>query len=142
MTEVRISNDPTQLDVDTIHRFLSEESAWARGISMHLVRVSIDNSLNFGLFVDRKQAAYARVVTDHATFAYLVDVFVLSEYRGQGLSRQLMAAVMAHPTIRKVRRFVLVSSTARGLYEKFGFASPTKPETFMEINVANAYSRG
>jgi len=139
MTEIRVSTDAAQLDVDAIHRFLSEESAWARGIPLPLVRESIANSLNFGLFVGPQQAAYARVVTDHATFAYLMDVFVLNEYRGQGLSRQLMAAVMAHPTTKKIRRFVLVSSTARGLYEKFGFLPPSKPETFMELTVANAY---
>ncbi|MBL0085151.1 MAG: GNAT family N-acetyltransferase [Ideonella sp.] len=140
MTEVRISTDQTQLDVGAIHRFLSEESAWARGIPLALVRESINNSLNFGLFVGNQQAAYARVVTDHATFAYLLDVFVLREYRGKGLSRELMASVMAHPTIRKVRRVVLVSSTARGLYQKFGFVPLANPETFMEINVPNAYS--
>jgi GNAT superfamily N-acetyltransferase len=139
MTEIRVSTDPNQLDVDAIHRFLSEESAWARGIPLPLVRESIANSLNFGLFVGRQQAAYARVVTDHVTFAYLMDVFVLKEYRGQGLSRQLMASVMAHPTTKRVRRFMLVSSTARGLYEKFGFVPPSKPETFMEITAANGY---
>lgn len=140
MTQARITTDPADLDVGVIHRFLSEQSTWARGIPLELVRQSIEHSLNFGLFVGRDQAAYARVVTDHSTFAYLVDVFVLPEYRGQGLSRQLMSAVMAHPSVRKVRRCVLVSSTARGLYAKFGFVPPAKPETFMEINVVNAYA--
>ena len=141
MTEIRVTTDPSELEIDTIHRFLSQESAWARGIPLPLVRESIENSLNFGLFVGGKQAAYARVVTDHATFAYLLDVFVLSEYRGQGLSRQLMASVIAHPSTRKVRRFLLVSSTSRGLYEKFGFAPLKKPETFMEINVADPHGK-
>lgn len=140
MTEIRISNDPTDLDVEAIHRFLSEESPWARGISLALVRRGIEHSLNFGLFCGPVQAGYARVVTDYATFAYLQDVFVLEAYRGRGLSRQLIAAIMAHPDVRDVRRFMLVSSSARGLYEKFGFAAPAKPEIIMEITVSNAYS--
>ena len=141
MNAVSITTNPSDLDVECIHRFLSEESAWARGIPLDLVRLSIANSLNFGLFVGSSQVGYARLVTDHATFAYLMDVFVLPAYRGRGLSRQLLETVMAHPTARKVRRFVLVSSTARGLYEKFGFSAPAKPETFMEINTSNAYAR-
>ena len=133
MTAFRISNDPKDLDVEAIHRFLSEESHWARGISIDLVRRSIEHSLNFGLFSGTVQVGYARVVTDHATFAYLQDVFVLEAYRGRGLSRQLVAAVLAHPAVRDVRRFMLVSSTARGLYEKFGFAPPKRPEIHLEI---------
>lgn len=139
MNAVSITTNPSDLDVECIHRFLSEESAWARGIPADLVRLSIANSLNFGLFVEGRQAGYARLVTDHATFAYLLDVFVLPEYRGRGLSRELMSAVMTHPTTQKVRRIILVSSTARGLYEKFGFSALSKPETYMEINIANAY---
>ena len=135
MTEIRISNDPLELDVELIHRFLSEESHWARDISLDLVRRSIAHSLNFGLFAGAAQVGYARVVTDHASFAYLQDVFVLEAYRGRGLSRQLVAAVLAHPAVRDVRRFMLLSSTARGLYEKFGFAAPARPEIIMELAV-------
>jgi GNAT superfamily N-acetyltransferase len=140
VTPFRITTDASQLDVVAIHRFLSLESDWARGISLDMVRSSIEHSLNFALFVDDEQAAYARVVTDHTTFAYLLDVYVVRERRGQGLGRALMTAVMTHTSIQRVRRFVLVSSTARDLYKKFGFNSPAKPETFMEINVVNAYS--
>lgn len=142
MTEVRIETDAKQLDIEKIHRFLSQESTWARGIPIDVVRESIENSLNFGLFRGDTQIAYARVVTDRATFAYLLDVFVFPEFRGQGHSRTLMAAVMKNPIVRKVRRFVLVSSTARGLYEKFGFAPLAKPEAYMEINIVNAYGNG
>jgi len=134
-----ISTNPDQLDVVMIHRFLSEESSWARGIPIELVARSIRNSLNFGLFQGGRQVGYARVVTDQATFAYLMDVFVLPEARGHGLSLALMEAVMQHPSVGQVRRFVLVSSAARGLYERFGFAAPAKPETFMEINRPNTY---
>ena len=126
-------------DIDVIHRFLSEESPWAKGIPRSVVEQSVRNSLNFGLFVGGAQIGYARVISDYTTFAYLLDVFVLPEHRGQGYSRQLMDAVIAHPKLQGLRRFLLVSSTARGLYEKYGFAPLAKPETFMEINVPDAY---
>lgn len=139
MHEVTITTAVEDQDVDVIHRFLSEESPWAKGIPRSLVQESIQNSLNFGLFVKNAQVAYARVISDYATFAYLLDVFVLREYRGRGYSRQLMDAVIAHPKLQGLRRFVLVSSTARGLYQKYGFSPLAKPEFFMEINVPNAY---
>ncbi|WP_280151830.1 GNAT family N-acetyltransferase [Piscinibacter sp. XHJ-5] len=139
MPTVTITTAVEDQDVDVIHRFLSEESAWAKGISRPLVQESVRNSLNFGLFVANAQVGYARVISDYATFAYLLDVFVLREYRGRGYSRQLMNAVVAHPGLQGLRRFLLVSSTARGLYQKYGFAPLAKPETFMEINVPNAY---
>ena len=129
-------------DVDVIHRFLSEESPWARGIPRSVVQESIQNSLNFGLFLGSAQIGYARVVSDYATFAYLLDVFVLPAHRGRGYSRQLMDAVLAHPRLQGLRRFLLVSSTARDLYRKYGFTALAKPETFMEINVPNAYDNG
>ncbi|MCA3070140.1 MAG: GNAT family N-acetyltransferase [Rhodocyclaceae bacterium] len=135
MSDVRISNDQAELDVEVIHRFLSEESHWARGISLDLVRRSIAHSINFGLFIGDAQVGYARVVTDYAGFAWLQDVFVLKSHRGRGLSRTLVAAVVAHPALRDVRRFMLVSSTARGLYEKFGFTAPARPEIIMERTV-------
>ena len=140
MPTVTISTTVEDQDVDVIHRFLSEESPWARGIPRSLVEESMRTSLNFGLFVANAQVGYARVISDYATFAYLLDVFVLAPYRGRGHGRQLMDAVVAHPRLRSLRRFILVSSTARGLYQKYGFAPLAKPETFMEINVSDAYS--
>lgn len=142
MQNIVISTAVEDQDLDVIHRFLSEESPWAKGISRLLVQESIRNSLNFGLFVDDAQVGYARVISDYATFAYLLDVFVLPEHRGRGYSRQLMDAVITHPRLQGLRRFILVSSTARGLYQKYGFASLAKPEMFMEINVPNAYQNG
>ena len=135
-----LRTDPAVQDVDLIHRFLSEDSPWAKGIPKLLVRESIQNSLNFGLFESEAQVAYARVVTDYTTFAYVLDVFVLHEHRGKGYSRMLMEAVLAHPRLQGLRRLVLVSSTARGLYAKYGFAPLEKPETFMEITRANPYA--
>jgi len=135
-----LRTDPAAQDVDLIHRFLSEESPWAKGIPKLLVRESIQNSLNFGLFESEAQIAYARVVTDYTTFAYLLDVFVLQEHRGKGHSRTLMEAILAHPRLQGLRRLLLVSSTARGLYAKYGFAPLEKPETFMEVTRAHPYA--
>ena len=135
-----LRTDPAAQDVDLIHRFLSEDSPWAKDIPKPLVRESIQNSLNFGLFESEAQVAYARVVTDYTTFAYVLYVFVLQEHRGKGYSRMLMEAVLAHPRLQGLRRLVLVSSTARGLYAKYGFAPLEKPETFMEITRANPYA--
>lgn len=139
MEPLRISTDIHDQDVALIHRFLSEESAWARQIPFETVRTSVENSLNFGGFVGAAQVAYARVISDCATFAYLVDVFVLPQHRGKGYSAALMAAVMSHPRLQGLRRFMLATSTAHGLYEKFGFASPAKPQTLMERFVPDAY---
>ncbi|MFZ6863017.1 GNAT family N-acetyltransferase [Undibacterium sp. Ji67W] len=138
---MEISTDKARLDIPLIHQFLSEQSAWAKGIPFEKVQRSIEHSLCFGAYIDGQQIAFARVVTDKATFAYLMDVFVLPTYRGQGHAKTLMHAVQEHPDLQEIRRFILVSSTARGLYEKFGFQAPAKPETFMEINRPTIYLR-
>ncbi|HZP66648.1 MAG TPA: GNAT family N-acetyltransferase [Rudaea sp.] len=141
MTALRISTDRAELDVELIHRFLSEQSSWARGIPRTTVERSIENSLCFGAFLDGAQIAFARVVTDRATFANLVDVFVLPEHRGRGHSKTLIAAVMAHPDLHGVRRFMLATADAHGLYAKFGFAAPTQPERLMERYFPDIYAR-
>lgn len=138
---MEINNDKNQLDIALIHRFLSEESAWAKNIPVALVQQSIAHSLCFGGYENGQQIAFARVVSDFATFAYLMDVFVVKEHRGRGLSRQLVAAVQAHPQLQGLRRFMLASSDARGLYQKFGFQALGKPEIMMEINVPDIYQR-
>lgn len=140
MEQLRISTNAEDLDVPLIHRFLSEESAWAREIPIETVRTSIRNSLNFGGFVGDSQVAYARVVSDLATFAYLVDVFVLEEHRGKGYSKALVEAVVAHPPLQGLRRFMLATSDAHGLYAKFGFTPPARPQTLMEKYVPDAYA--
>ena len=141
MHQLRISTAVEDQDVDLIHRFLSEESAWAQGIPVETVRESIEHSLNFGGFLGSSQVAFARVVSDYATFAYLVDVFVLQEHRGNGYSATLMSAIVGHPRLQGLRRFMLATSSAPGLYEKFGFTSPVKPQSLMEKFVPNAYYR-
>jgi len=136
---MHITTDKTALDIALIHDFLSTTSPWARGIPLETVQRSIEHSLCFGGFIDGKQIAFARVVTDHATFAYLMDVFVLPDFRGQGHSRHLLEVIQDHPDLQNIRRFILVSSSARGLYEKFGFRSPATPENFMEIHRPDIY---
>ena len=139
MQAFRVSSDRDALDVALIHRFLSGESSWARGIGLELVRRSIEHSLCFGGFLGPQQIAFARVVTDRATFANLVDVFVLPEYRGRGYGKQLMETVLAHPSLQGLRRFTLATGDAHGLYEQFGFTAPAKPDSLMERYFPNIY---
>ena len=139
MTSLQISTDRSELDVPMIYRFLSEQSSWAVGISRNVVDRAIENSMCFGGYVDGRQVAFARVVTDFATFGNLVDMFVLPEYRGRGYASDLLAFILAHPSLKGLRRFTLATSTAAGLYEKFGFSAPERPETLMERYYPNIY---
>jgi len=128
-----VSTDPVRLDLPLIHEFLSKRSYWAAGITLDLVRRSVQNSLCFGLYHHDRQIGFARVVTDRATFAYLGDVFVLEDYRNRGLSKRLLACVMQHPDLQGLRRFMLGTRDAHGLYQQFGFTSLASSERFMEI---------
>ena len=139
MAELRITTDPSALDVGLIHRFLSEESTWAKGVSLDLVERALAGSLCFAGFLGRDQVAFARVISDYATFANLVDVFVLPEHRGKGYSKALMRAVLAHPDLQGLRRFTLATSDAHGLYRQFGFTAPLKPDSFMERYFPDIY---
>lgn len=134
-----ISTDRSRFDLPMIYRFLSEESTWAVGISRPVVERAIENSLCFGGFVDGRQVAFARVISDFATFANLVDVFVIPEYRGRGYSKQIVQAILDHPSLQRLRRFTLATSDAHGLYARFGFTAPSKPETLMERYFPNIY---
>ena len=134
-----ITTDKTKLDIVAIHDFLSKHSGWSDNIPLDRVQASIDNSLNFGLFHNDKQVGFARVISDFSTIAYLGDVYVLDHYRGQGLSKKLMEVVMAHPDLQGLRRWILLTSTADWLYEKFGFIKLPKPELYMELFDPNVY---
>jgi GNAT superfamily N-acetyltransferase len=134
-----ITTEKSRLDVDMIHRFLSDESYWAKDIPRDLVDRSIQNSLCFGAFDDHRQIGFARVITDYATFAYIGDVFVLDPYRGRGVSRQLMQAIREHPQLQGLRRWHLLTRDAHRLYEQFGFQPLATPEWHMEIAVPNPY---
>lgn len=138
---MEISHDKSRLQLDVIHRFLSTQSTWAIGIPREVVERSIANSLCFGGYENHQQIAFARVVSDYATFAYLMDVFVLPEHQGRGHSLQLLKAVIAHPQLQGLRRFMLASSNARGLYQGFGFRQLANPDIMMEINVPDIYAK-
>ena len=129
---LEISTDLTRLDIAMIVRFLSEESTWAIGIGRDVVERAIDNSLCFGGYLDGRQVAFARVVTDYATFGNMVDVFVLPDYRGRGYGKAVVAAIMSHPSLQNLRRFTLATSDAHDLYRRFGFTTPSRPELLME----------
>lgn len=135
-----VSTDPARLDFDAIHAYLTR-SYWSPGISRELVERAAANSLCFGLYRGDEQVAYARVVTDQATFAYLCDVYVLEAHRGQGLSKWMMQSIQAHPGLQHLRRFMLATRDAHGLYAGFGFAPLAHPERLMEIVVPDAHLR-
>jgi GNAT superfamily N-acetyltransferase len=134
-----VSTDQSRLDIPMIYRYLSEQSTWAVGISRPVVERALENSLCFGGFVDGRQIAFARVVTDYSTFGNLVDVFVIPEYRGRGYGKLLMRSVMEHPSLQRLRRFMLATTDAHALYERFGFTRPQHPETLMERYFPNIY---
>ena len=127
-----VTTDKARLDLSLVHSFL-KTSYWAGGIPAEVVRRSVENSLTFGLFRDDEQVGFARVVTDYATFAYLADVFVLEPHRGQGLGKWMMEVVFSHPELQGLRRWMLATRDAHGLYRKYGFAEPENPQIFMEM---------
>ena len=127
---MRISTDRGELDVVMIHRYLSEQAYWKRGVALETVRKGIENSLCFGGYVDGQQVAFARVVTDYTDFAYLRDVFVLPQCQGRGYGRQLVAAVLDDARLREVG-WMLATDDAHGLYAAFGFESLLSPEKYM-----------
>lgn len=137
-----ISTDKSRLDLDLIHEFLSH-SYWAAGIPRETVARSIDNSLCFGVYDNAHQIGFARVISDFATYAYVADVFILEPYRNRGLGKELMASIMTHPRLQRLRRWSLGTRDAQGLYEQFGFQPVlnTRARTVMEIVDADVYSR-
>lgn len=134
-----ISTDRSKMDLVAIHDFLSKYSGWSDHIPFERVKTSIENSLNFGLFHKGRQIGFARVISDFSTIAYLGDIYVLDDYRGQGLSKKLMDAVMGHPNLQGLRRWILLTSTADWLYEKYGFVKVPNPEIYMELYNPNVY---
>jgi len=137
-----LSTEPRLLDVSLIHKFLSEQSYWALGIPREVVERSIQNSLCFGLFDESQQIGFARVVTDRATFAWLGDVFVIDAFRGQGLGKWMVGALLKHPELQGLRRVLLGTRDAHGLYARFGFTPLAEPSRFLEIHRPNLYLSG
>ncbi|PKA82027.1 acetyltransferase (GNAT) family protein [Ulvibacter sp. MAR_2010_11] len=136
-----LSTDRNKLDIELIHEFLCNESGWSNGIPYETVKKSIHNSLNFGLYDEEKQIGYARVISDFSTIAYLGDIFILKKYRGLGLSKWLMEIIMGHEELQNLRRWILLTSTAEWLYEKYGFVNLPKPEIYMEKFNPNVYHK-
>ena len=130
--EYVICTDRDRLNLATIHDYLSRKSYWAKGRTMEQVQRSIANSLNFGLFHGREQVGFARVVTDYATFAWLADVFILEAHRGEGLSKWLIEVVVAHPALQGLRRWMLATRDAHGLYRRYGFKHLEVPTRWLE----------
>ena len=138
MDGYEISNDPARLDLDVLHGFL-KTAYWSPGIPRDVLERAIASSIVFGLYdADGAQAGFARVVTDRATFGYLADVFVLPEHRGRGLGKRIMEAVMQHPDLQGLRRFLLATADAHGLYAQYGFSTPSVPDRLMTIDRAPA----
>lgn len=132
MENLIITSDKDKLDLEFITGFISQ-SYWAKGRSRETMQTCIDHSLNFGVFLDEKQIGYARVVTDYAQFAYLMDVFIDKAYQGKGYSRILMAHILETETLKAVKVWRLATSDAHGLYRKFGFTELANPEKLMEL---------
>lgn len=120
-----------RVDVEVVHRYLCEESYWAKGISREMVERSIAHSIPFSVFDGDAQIGFARVISDRTTYAYIADVFVLPSHRGRGISKKLMAAITSHPELQGLRRWSLVTRDAHGLYEQFGFTALDAPERHM-----------
>lgn len=129
--EYTITTDKRQLDLNAIHAFLSQ-TYWSPGVPLAVVAKAIENSLAFGILRGQEQIGFARVVTDKATFAYLADVYVLEAYRGQGLSKRLLDAILGHEELQGLRRFLLATKDAHGLYAQFGFKELANPARMME----------
>ena len=139
--EYTITTDSARVDIDVVHRYLSEESYWAQNIPLEVVARSIAHSLCFSVLHEENQIGFARVTSDRATVAYLGDVFILPSHRGKGLSKWLMECVSSHPALQGLRRWMLATSDAHGLYAQFGFTPIKAPERWMEKHDPQVYAR-
>jgi len=129
----KISTDKSLLDFDMIYNYLSKESYWSKGIPVEKVNESIESSMCFGIYKGDKQVGFARVITDKAIFAYLCDVFILEDFRRLGLSKWLMQTILSHPDLQGLRRWLLATADAHGLYNQFGFTTINNPERWLGI---------
>lgn len=131
--ELEVTDDPGRIDLDRVHAFLASESYWAAGISRARLERAIAHSLCFSAFMAGKQVGFARVVSDRATFAHLTDLFVLPDARGQGIATRLVRAALGHPELKGMRRWMLATREAHGLFTQQGFHSVSNPGWFMEL---------
>lgn len=137
--EFLITTEKGRLNLDVIQSFLQTDSYWAQNRTLEQTETAIKNSICFGVYYGDRQIGFARVVSDCATFAYIGDVFVIDEYRGRGLSKWLMEAIVSHPDLQNLRRWILATRDAHGLYEKYDFAPLKFPDRWMERTAADAY---
>ena len=131
MDQVEISTDKDKIDLDFTHAYLNT-TYWARERSMEEVVRSIEHSIAYGVYLNGKQIGFARVLTDYVVFAYIMDVFILDEYRGNGYARILMETMLAHPELQNIKRWFLGTIDAADLYKKFGFSEVTKEIIWMD----------
>ncbi len=134
-----ISTEKARLDLKAIHHFLSTEAYWCLNIPISRVEGAIEHSLNFGLYFREKQIGFARVISDFSSIAYVGDVYVLPEFRGKGLSKWLMQTIMAYPELQGLRRWILSTADAHGLYKQFGWVPVANPERWMEVHCREVY---
>lgn len=139
-SDIRISTNRADVDLDLVHAFLSKDAYWSKNIPRSTVQKSIENSYCFSAFLGERQIGFARVISDGATFAYLCDVFTLPEFRGKGVGKKLMQSVQAHPELQGLRRWMLMTADAHKLYESYGFSALAKPDRAMEISKPDIYS--
>lgn len=139
-TGYHISADKKKLDKGMIHHFLSTQAYWSLNIPYEKIVQAIENSLCFGVYYNEEQVGFARIISDYTTVAYLGDVFILPEHRGQGLSKMLMQHIMQHPDLQGLRRWILLTQDAHELYRKFGWTAIAAPDRWMEIHDKNVYS--
>lgn len=137
-----ISTDPARLDIPRIHRYLAEESYWARNIPRDLLKKALANSRCYGIYQDATLVGFGRLITDYATFAYVGDVFVLQSHRGQGLSKWLVECMLADPEVQGLRNWTLYTKDAQDLYGRFGFRNPENPADVMTIKKKDPYGGG
>jgi GNAT superfamily N-acetyltransferase len=135
-----ITTDKSLIDVNYVHWFLTN-SYWAEGIPFKTVQSSIDGSLCFSVVYLNHQVGFARVITDEATFAYLADVFVDENFRGRGLSKWLIQTILSYPGLQGLRRFMLATRDAHGLYEQFGFQALDHVDRWMHIRNPDVYKK-
>lgn len=143
MGDYYVSSDPEKLDLEFVHDWLANESYWNSGIPFSLFMRNIENSFCFGIYHNKAgQVGFGRVVTDFSTIAWVSDVFIIDEYRGKGLSVFLMKTIMEHPEMRIIRRWLLGTDNAHGLYRKFGFKDLDHPENFLTLHRNKMYRSG
>lgn len=129
--QFHISSNKSKLDIKVIHNYLSKESYWAKGRTIKTIKTSIENSICFGVYEGKKQIGFARVASDQAVFAYIMDVFVLDAYRGNGLGKLLMDTIINHELLKNVQIWMLATDDAHGLYRQYGFKGLPHPEKIM-----------